>query len=84
MHHFVLLVPPIRCATVSNGLLSFLFLYSLQYLASTLNMTSVASITLYLSYMLVLSYGLFVVTGTVGFLSSLFFVRYIYSALKVD
>jgi transmembrane 9 superfamily protein 2/4 len=66
----------------SSGL--YLFLYSLQYLASTLNMTSVASITLYLSYMLVLSYGLFVVTGTVGFLSSLFFVRYIYSALKVD
>jgi transmembrane 9 superfamily protein 2/4 len=66
----------------SSGL--YLFLYSLQYLTSTLNMTSVASITLYISYMAVLSYGLFVVTGTVGFLSSLVFVRYIYSALKVD
>ena len=62
----------------------YLFLYSLQYLASTLNMTSPASITLYICYMSLLSYGLFVLTGTVGYLSSLFFVRYIYAALKVD
>eukprot|EP00667_Euglena_gracilis_P004133 EG_transcript_4153 len=63
---------------------AYLFLYSLYYLASTLNMTSPASITLYISYMAVLSYGLFVLTGTIGFLSSLGFVRYIYAALKVD
>ena len=47
----------------------YLFIYSIQYLASTLNMTSPASITLYICYMSVLSYGLFVLTGTVGYLS---------------
>ena len=39
---------------------------------------------LYFGYMGVLSYGLFILTGTIGFLSTLMFVRYIYATLKVD
>ncbi len=38
----------------------------------------------YLSYMGLMSYALFLLTGTIGFLSSLLFVRYIYGCLKVD
>jgi len=62
----------------------YLFLYSIQYLFATLNMSSPASIIIYLSYMALSSFCLFLLTGTIGFLSTLVFVRYIYGALKVD
>eukprot|EP00668_Euglena_longa_P015985 GGOE01020181.1.p1 GENE.GGOE01020181.1~~GGOE01020181.1.p1 ORF type:complete len:639 (-),score=223.00 GGOE01020181.1:442-2358(-) len=62
----------------------YLFVYSIQYLLSTLNMSNPASIVLYLCYMALMSYALFLLTGAIGFLSSLWFVRYIYGNLKVD
>eukprot|EP00992_Anisonema_acinus_P009709 TRINITY_DN5903_c0_g1_i1.p1 TRINITY_DN5903_c0_g1~~TRINITY_DN5903_c0_g1_i1.p1 ORF type:complete len:670 (-),score=192.10 TRINITY_DN5903_c0_g1_i1:80-2035(-) len=66
----------------SSGL--YLFLYSIYYFATNLNMHSLASIILYFGYMGLLAYVMFLVTGTVGFVSSLVFVRYIYGRLRVD
>jgi transmembrane 9 superfamily member 2/4 len=62
----------------------YLFIYSVYYLASSLTIHKFWSIVLYLSYMGLVSYGLFILTGTIGFLASLVFVRHIYAALKVD
>ena len=39
---------------------------------------------IYFGYMFVLSAGLFLLCGSVGFAASFWFVRQIYSAIKVD
>ena len=62
----------------------YLFLYSLVYMATKMVMTRGVSIFLYIGYMLIASYSFFVLNGTVGFLSCWFFVRVIYSAVKVE
>jgi transmembrane 9 superfamily protein 2/4 len=62
----------------------YLFVYSIYYFTSTLNMHRPASIILYFSYMSIMSYMLFIACGTIGFLSCFVFVRYIYGALKVE
>ena len=62
----------------------YLFLYSLVYMFTKMVMTRGVSILLYVGYMLIASYSFFVLTGTVGFLSCWFFVRVIYSAVKVE
>eukprot|EP00906_Rhabdomonas_costata_P012446 RCo017861 len=68
--------------SASTGL--YLFLYSVYYFNTSMNMHRVPSIILYFSYMAILSYMLAIVTGTIGFLHTYAFVRYIYSALKVE
>jgi transmembrane 9 superfamily protein 2/4 len=62
----------------------YLFIYSIHYLTTTLNMTNFVSLAMYFGYMAVISYTLSVMCGTVGFLSTLAFVRYIYAGLRVD
>jgi transmembrane 9 superfamily protein 2/4 len=68
----------------AGGCGPIMFLYSIYYLTSTLNMANAASVGIYFTYMALLSYALFLVMGTVGFLATFTFVRYIYSSLKVD
>jgi len=62
----------------------YLFLYSLWFLSSRLDLVGILPVTVYLTYMSMLSicFGLF--CGSVGFLSSLWFTRTIYGAVKVD
>ncbi len=62
----------------------YLFLYSLWFLSSRLDLVGVLPVTVYLTYMSMISvcFGLF--CGSVGFLSSLWFNRTIYGAVKVD
>ena len=62
----------------------YLFLYSLVYMFTKMVMTRGVSILLYIGYMLIASYSFFVLTGTIGFLAAWFFVRAIYSAVKVE
>lgn len=62
----------------------YLFLYSLWFLSSRLDLVGVLPVTVYLTYMSMISvcFGLF--CGSIGFLSSLWFTRTIYGAVKVD
>lgn len=62
----------------------YLFLYSVWYFFSKLHITGLVGTTLYFSYMLMISISFFLMTGSIGFLSSLWFVRKIYGAIKVD
>jgi transmembrane 9 superfamily protein 2/4 len=62
----------------------YLFLYSIIYMLTKMVMTRGVSIFLYVGYMLIASYAFFVLTGTVGFFASFFFVRTIYAAVKVE
>lgn len=62
----------------------YLFMYSLWFLSSRLNLVGFLPVIVYLTYMSMISicFGLF--CGAVGFLSSFFFTRTIYGAVKVD
>ena len=62
----------------------YLFLYSIVYFATKLEITSPISILLYFGYMATASWGFFLLTGSIGFISTLAFVQRIYSAIKVD
>eukprot|EP00992_Anisonema_acinus_P016036 TRINITY_DN9989_c0_g1_i3.p1 TRINITY_DN9989_c0_g1~~TRINITY_DN9989_c0_g1_i3.p1 ORF type:complete len:494 (-),score=99.48 TRINITY_DN9989_c0_g1_i3:116-1597(-) len=61
-----------------------LFLYSIFYFATTLRMKKFWSGVIYFGWMLVMSYTFMVITGTIGFIASFLFVRYIYASIKVD
>lgn len=61
------------------------FLLSLLYsLFCRLEITSAISSMLYFGYMATASWGFFLLTGSIGFVSTLFFVRRIFGAIKVD
>ena len=54
------------------------------YMLTKMVMTRGVSILLYIGYMAIASYSFFILTGTVGFFASWFFVRSIYGAVKVE
>jgi transmembrane 9 superfamily protein 2/4 len=62
----------------------YLFLYSLWFLSSRLDLVGPLPVIIYLTYMSMISicFGLF--CGSVGFLASFWFTRKIYGAVKVD
>jgi transmembrane 9 superfamily protein 2/4 len=62
----------------------YLFLYSLWFLASRLELVGVLPVVVYLTYMSMISvlFGLF--CGSMGFMTAFWFNRTIYGALKVD
>ena len=62
----------------------YLFLYSIWYYASKLEITSFVSTVIYFGYMLMVSITFCLVTGSIGFFACLWFVRKIYGAIKVD
>ncbi|KAJ8643422.1 hypothetical protein MRB53_005170 [Persea americana] len=62
----------------------YLFLYSIFYFFTKLEITKVVSGLLYFGYMLIVSYAFFVLTGTIGFYACFWFVRKIYSSVKID
>jgi len=66
----------------SSGL--HLFLYSIFYFHTTLTIHQFWSTVLYFVWMIVMAYAFAIVTGTIGWLASFFFVRYIYASIKVD
>ncbi|CAA6666154.1 unnamed protein product [Spirodela intermedia] len=62
----------------------YLFLYSAFYFFTKLEITKVVSGVLYFGYMLIVSYAFFMLTGTIGFYACFWFVRKIYSSVKID
>lgn len=62
----------------------YVFLYSILYYATRLDIEAGTPTLLYFSYMAIACWGLFLLTGSVGFLSTLWFNRAIYSAIHVD
>jgi transmembrane 9 superfamily protein 2/4 len=66
----------------SSGL--YLFLYSVWYYSTKLDINQFIPTLLYFAYMSMISITFFMVTGSVGFFACLWFVRKIYGAIKVD
>ncbi|CAM9428640.1 unnamed protein product [Heterosigma akashiwo] len=62
----------------------YLYLYSIWYFATKLHISGLSSCLVYFGNMLIISLTFFLLTGSIGFLSCFWFVRTIYSAIKVD
>jgi len=62
----------------------YMFLYSIFYFFTKLEIQKFVSGLLYFGYTFIMSFGFFVLTGTIGYYACLFFVRKIYAQIKVD
>jgi transmembrane 9 superfamily protein 2/4 len=69
-----------QCASAGG----YLFLYSLWFLSSRLDMVGILPVVIYLTYMGMISICFGLVCGSVGFLAAFAFNRTIYGAVKVD
>jgi transmembrane 9 superfamily protein 2/4 len=68
----------------SGGSAFYVFLYSIFYYYSKLNIVGFIPTLLYFTYSALIAITFWLVTGTIGFYSSYFFLRKIYSAVKLD
>ena len=61
-----------------------MFLYSIMYFVTKLDMTKFVAGLTYFVYMFIASLAFFLLTGTIGFFACFWFVRKIYGAIKID
>lgn len=73
-----------RSFLASGSSALYLFLYSFVYFFTKLEMAKFVSGLLFFAYMFLVSFAFFMLTGTIGFVSSLIFVYKIYGSIKVD
>jgi len=62
----------------------YLFLYSILYFFTKLDITPFISGLLYFGYMFLVSVAFFVITGTIGHIATWNFVRLIYGSIKIE
>jgi len=73
-----------RSFLTSGSSAFYMFLYSILYFATKLEITLFVSSLLYFGYTLIMTLGFFVLTGSIGYYACLWFVRKIYGQVKVD
>lgn len=73
-----------RSFFVSGGCAIYVWLYSLFYFFSKLEVDDPVATLLYFGYSTLMAIAFFLLTGTIGFYSTFYFVRKIYGAVKID
>jgi len=73
-----------RSFLTSGFTAGYLFVYCCHYFMTKLQIEDAASTFLYFGYTLIMVFLFFLLTGTIGFFSCFWFVRKIYSVVKVD
>lgn len=73
-----------RSYLTSGSSAIYLMLYSSFYFYTKLDISKPVPTMLYFGYMFIVSYSFFILTGTIGFVSTFFFVRAIYASVKID
>eukprot|EP00268_Persea_americana_P021590 TRINITY_DN2152_c0_g1_i1.p1 TRINITY_DN2152_c0_g1~~TRINITY_DN2152_c0_g1_i1.p1 ORF type:complete len:661 (-),score=93.72 TRINITY_DN2152_c0_g1_i1:319-2301(-) len=69
----------------SGSVALYVFLYSINYLVFDLqSLSGPVSAILYLGYSLLMAFAIMLSTGTIGFLTSFYFVHYLFSSVKID
>ncbi|OAY65714.1 Transmembrane 9 superfamily member 12 [Ananas comosus] len=69
----------------SGSVALYVFLYSMNYLVFDLrSLSGPVSAVVYLGYSLIMCLAIMLSTGTIGFLTSLSFVHYLFSSVKID
>lgn len=62
----------------------YFFLYAMHFFVTKLDIGGVSSTFLYFGYTLIMTLFVLLITGTIGFFSTFWFIRKIYSSIKVD
>mmetsp|Transcript_34090 Transcript_34090/g.79202 ORF Transcript_34090/g.79202 Transcript_34090/m.79202 type:complete len:641 (-) Transcript_34090:205-2127(-) len=62
----------------------YVFLYSILYFSSRLQIEKFVSTLLYFGYMFIISVVFFLLTGSIGLIASFYFVKVIYGSIKID
>ncbi|CAG9097888.1 transmembrane 9 super member 2 [Plutella xylostella] len=73
-----------RAFLSSGSTAGYLFIYCCHYFVTKLNIEDAASTFLYFGYTFLMVFLFFLLTGTIGFMACFWFVRKIYSVVKVD
>jgi len=73
-----------RSYLTSGSSALYLLLYSTFYFFTKLDMSKGVPTLMYFGYMFIISYSFFILTGTIGFVATFFFVRAIYASVKID
>jgi len=73
-----------RAYLTSGASAFYMFLYSIFYFFTKLQITKALSGMLYFGYTLIMAIELFLLTGAIGFYACFFFVTKIYRAIKVE
>lgn len=73
-----------RSFLTSGSCALYVFLYSAFYFCTKLDALYFITGCLYFGYMFIICLGFFLLTGTVGYYSSFWFVNKIYASIKVD
>jgi transmembrane 9 superfamily protein 2/4 len=73
-----------RSFITSGASAFYMFAYGMVYYKTKLVVTHKLTTLIYFGYMSLLSFGFFILTGTVGFLACLAFIRTIYGSVKID
>nr|GMD34995.1 transmembrane 9 superfamily member 12 [Ipomoea batatas]GMD36710.1 transmembrane 9 superfamily member 12 [Ipomoea batatas] len=69
----------------SGSVSLYVFLYSVNYLVFDLqSLSGPVSAILYLGYSLIMAVAIMLATGTIGLLTSFYFVHYLFSSVKID
>ena len=73
-----------RSFFTSGASAAYVFMYSILYFNTRLEINSMVATVLYFSYMTVISLMFLLLTGSIGMVSSFLFVKAIYGTIKVD
>ncbi|KAK5797279.1 hypothetical protein F5H01DRAFT_359015 [Linnemannia elongata] len=73
-----------RAFFTSGASAVYIFLYSVMYYFTTLQIKSFTSVVLYFGWTAIMSVMFFVLSGAIGFFSTFAFVRKIYGSIKID
>ncbi|KAF9584607.1 hypothetical protein BGW38_005859 [Lunasporangiospora selenospora] len=73
-----------RAFFTSGSAAIYIFLYSILYYFSTLQIKSLTSAVLYFGWTAIMSFMFWVLSGAIGFFSTYLFVRKIYGSIKID
>uniref|UniRef100_A0AC35UBU4 Transmembrane 9 superfamily member n=1 Tax=Rhabditophanes sp. KR3021 TaxID=114890 RepID=A0AC35UBU4_9BILA len=73
-----------RSFLTSGFTAGYLFLYCVYFFNSKLAITGIVSTILYFSYTAIFVFMFFLMTGTIGYISTYYFIHKIYSSIKVD
>lgn len=73
-----------RSFLTSGSTALYLFIYCCHYFATNIGMAEPISALVYFGYTAIIVFLFFLITGTFGFLACFWFIRKIYSVVKVD
>merc|ERR1711935_877055 len=73
-----------RCFFVSGGSSLYVFLYSVFYFITKLEIDQFIPTLLYFGYTMLIVFSFWLLTGTIGFYASYMFIKTIYPQIKID